>query len=207
MDETPDRRMLEMGGRLLDELPPATEDVRRWRRHLAGYRPDSERSDDVVVWLACVLALKAAAEGNFGIGCVLINDQGDVVARGHNEVFTPWFRGDRHAEMVVMDAFEDAHPDLTSLADYTLYGSLEPCPMCLTRLINSGVGTVLFATPDPEVGMVHRKDDLPPEWVGLSREQRFDRAECSPDLAAAAGQIALLNRADLEQKLMDRRRS
>jgi len=47
------------------------------------------------------------ASGNFGVGCIIVDVYGNVIVQGHNEVFHPYFRSDRHAEMVVMREFED----------------------------------------------------------------------------------------------------
>src|SRR5215470_9976032 len=126
------------------------------------------------------LAYEAVLLGNFGIGCVLVDPSGNVVASGHNEVFNPYFRSDRHGEMVVMDAFEENNKSVTSMAGYTLYTSLESCPMCLARLITSGVGTVKYLAPDTQGGMVHLMGNLPPVWQELAKRQTFPQANCSP---------------------------
>ena len=47
---------------------------------LANYQFDAEYSDDRYVWLTCVLALKGVNRDNAGVGCILIDDRGDVVA-------------------------------------------------------------------------------------------------------------------------------
>jgi len=64
---------------------------------------DYEYQDDKYIWLTNVLALKAVDSGNFGVGCILVDSSDNIIAEGHNEVFNPYFRSDRHAEMVVMD--------------------------------------------------------------------------------------------------------
>ncbi|MGR9100646.1 MAG: nucleoside deaminase, partial [Gammaproteobacteria bacterium] len=154
-------------------------------------------------WLTCVLALASVDAGNFGVGSLLIDRAGNVVAHGHNEVFRPYFRSDLHAEMVVMDRFEDAHPQLAEVGEYTLYTSLEPCPMCLVRLISSGLKNVVYAAPDEEGGMTTRLESLPSLWVELSRGKSFKQAGCSEALKEAALEIFLLNldkRADAIKK-------
>jgi len=51
-------------------------------------------------------ALTAAREGNFGFGACLVNEStGEVVERGHNRVFYPYFRSDLHAEMDLLDKY------------------------------------------------------------------------------------------------------
>lgn len=182
-----------IGQRRLAKMRPTTEGTRGWQAYLMDYQPIAEYPDDAYVWLACILALESVETGNFGVGCILVNDDGNVVVQGHNQVFNPHFRSDRHAEMVVMDNFEDANPQLTNLEDYTLYTSLEPCPMCLVRLSTCNISKVLFAAADVEGGMVHRLHNLPPFWLELAQRKTFGRARCAQDLVNVATQIFFLN--------------
>ena len=175
--------------------------VKGWKTWLADYQFEPEQPDHGYIRLTCLLALKAVSLGNFGIGCILVDTDGNLVAWGHNEVFNPYFRSDRHAEMVVMDNFEDTCRGITGRENYTLYTSLESCPMCLARLINSGIKTVLHAAPDPDGGMVHKMNDLPPTWIDLAKPHLYLQATCSPILINAAAQIFLLNANKLNKKL------
>ena len=108
----------------------------------------SEHGDQELGLLACREALGAAARGNGGVGAVLIDPKGAVIERGQNEAFYPNFRSDRHAEMVVMNAFEARCPTLDNMRGHTLVSSLEPCPMCVARLLITGVETVKFLALD-----------------------------------------------------------
>jgi tRNA(Arg) A34 adenosine deaminase TadA len=103
-----------------------------------------------------------------------------------------------------MDDFEDAHPEFRKLDGYTLYTSLEPCPMCLVRLSTSSVGKILFAARDLNGGMVYKMNNLPPFWIELAQRKIFHQAECSPDLVTAANQIFLLNLDELTAKIKAR---
>ena len=188
--------MYEEAARSLDALAAAVADA----------EPDPERDHDGFVIAALEEALAAATEGNFGVGAVIVDGEGRIVERGHNHVFHPHFRSDIHAEMDVLDKFEDANPSLESVAGYTLVTSLEPCPMCLTRLITSGIPRVYHAAPDTESGMVSRLDQLTPVWVELARQQEFAAADCSPDLGTLALEIFLHTAENNTARLMSRRR-
>ena len=147
---------------------------------LQALEPDTETyPDDHFAWLTCQLSCEAAERGNFGVGCILVDPSGHVIVKGHNEVFSPYFRSDRHAEMVVMNAFEDRYRAAPALCGYTLVTSLEPCPMCLGRLISSGVETVKYVAPDLHGGMVHLIDDLPPTVRELAHCQTFSLSQGS----------------------------
>lgn len=203
-EPSPNERVRELGLQELATIDPKSADIGKWKTWLVDYQFNDEYSDDRYVWLTCVLALEAVNTGNAGIGCILIDGAGSVVARGHNEVFSPYFRSDQHGEIVVMDKFEDTHRNITKLEGYTLYTSLESCPMCLIRLISCGVNTVLYAAPDKAYGMVHKMEDLPAGWIELAERQTFGQAKCSQDLVNAAHEIFLLNIDELNEKLRSR---
>jgi|SRR5680860_21046 len=192
------------GQQCLARIETEAEGIATWKAYLTNYRLRANHVDDACVWLTCVLALEAVNADNNGIGSILVDGVGRVVAQGHNEVFNPYFRSDRHAEMVVMDDFEDAHPEPGTLNGYALYTSLEPCPMCLVRLITSGVKKVLFGAQDAAGGMAHKLTDLPPFWIELLQGKIFSKAECSPDLTEAASQIFLLNLEELTARIKAR---
>ena len=188
------------------DLPTTKEG---WRKWLEAYEPKAEYPDDAAALECCLLALEAVETGNFGIGCVLHDPDGNEIVRGRsNEVFEPYFRSDRHGEMVLMDEFEDRFHHVSSMKGYTLYTSLESCPMCMARLITSGCGTVLYVAPDMTGGMVHLRDNLPPVWNQLIDKrdppQVFGQAKCSPELAQAGHDVFMLSGPDLNQKLIDR---
>lgn len=190
-----------MGLQQLATIDPKSIDIGKWKTWLTNYEFNDRHPDDRYVWLTCVLALKAVDTGNFGVGCILIDCGGNIVVWAHNKVFNPYFRSDRHAEMVVMDKLEDTNRKINKLTNYILYTSLESCPMCLARLITSGANTVLYAAPDITGGMVHKMKDLPPIWIELAKRQVFSQAKCSQDLINAANQIFLLNADELNEKL------
>lgn len=188
----------------LTQLASAAQGIEDWRSYLLTYQPHAEHPDDAYAWLTCALALEAVAQGNFGVGAVLVDEAGHVLAQGHNEVFHPYFRSDRHAEMVVLDGWEDAHPEPPGPEPLTLYTSLEPCPMCLVRLSTSAVRKVFHVALDPPGGMVQRMEALPPFWAGLAEGKTFGPARCSPDLTRAADQLFLLNLQELTARIKAR---
>lgn len=173
------------------------------RTQLNAYVVSASYPDDRYVVECLREAIRASARGNFGVGAVLIDDAGRVVQKGQNRVFVPRFRSDLHAEMDAMTKFERRND--RTLRGYTLYTSVEPCPMCFARLITAGVSTVRYACPDKQGGMVHLMGRLPPVWRDLVAGQVFARASCSPDLTALAESVFQLNVVALDGKLRKRR--
>lgn len=178
--------------------------LRAARERLVEAAFDAAFADEPQVWLSGVLALRAAAMGNFGVGALLVDGNGAVVAIGHNQLFHPHFRSDRHAEMSVMEVFEDAFPERAAIADHTLYTSLEPCPMCTVRLATASLGRIVYAAPDEAGGMASRPEELPAFWRELALDKRFAAADCSAELRQIALDIFLSNCADLLQAVRRR---
>jgi len=174
-------------------------------QRLRAMRPDPENAHDAYVMAAIEEAILAVKEGNFGVGAVMVDPSGAIVQRGHNRVFAPYFRSDLHAEMDVLTRFEERFKDQTSMAGYTLVTSLEPCPMCLTRLISAQIGKVFYAAQDSEGGMATRLPLLPPVWVELSSRQVFAAAQCAPELGELSLQVVLTTAQANTQRLLERK--
>ena len=160
--------------------------------------------DQALGLMACEEALAAAGSGNYGVGAVLVDPEGDVVERGQNRAFYPRFRSDHHAEMVVISAFEDRYPDRDSMRGYALVSSLEPCPMCIARLLISGVQTVKFLAEDELGGMAAHLHRLPTAWKRLSERQEFVLADVSEELRRFALDVFVVNLDQLRKKLWSR---
>lgn len=83
--------------------------------------------DQVEAWISAAIeqAEKSWSEGGIPIGAVLVDEHGDIVARGHNERVQS---GDPilHAEMSCIRS-AGRRRDWSSC---TLVSTLSPCPMC-----------------------------------------------------------------------------
>lgn len=166
--------------------------VNKWKALLEGYRLAPDYADEQAAYLTCVLALKSVSEGNAGVGCVIADERGAVVVSGHNKVFHPYFRSDLHGEMVTMNAFEDMKLEIAPKT-LTLYTSVEPCPMCMVRMIASGIGRVSYLARDELWGMTENRDRLPPTWKDLAEGKVIGRADCSSELIEASFEIFNIN--------------
>jgi cytosine deaminase len=67
-----------------------------------------------------------------------------------------------------------------------LYTSVEPCPMCMSRIINARIKKALYAAPDLAGGMAHKIQDLPTFWRELASGRLYEPARCSPELVNIA---------------------
>lgn len=194
-----------LGAEILEKIGSENENIVKWKSWLQRYNFRPEYPDEPYAWLTDILALKSVDSGNYGVGSVLVGEDGKPEAMGHNLVYTPYFRSGLHAEMVTLNYFEEENLQITSLKEYTLYTSLEPCPMCLTRLISAGISKVFYVSPDSIGGMVNAISLLPPLWKELSELQIFTNARCSRELSNVATEIMLINAEELLEILRKRR--
>lgn len=186
-----------------EQVDPARADrLSELRREVDSHRGD--RPHDEWSRLAVSEAIEAAFEGNAAIGVLLVDPGGEVIARDHNRMFRPHFRSDFHAEMVLLTAFEETNRD-ADLIGHTLVSSLEPCEMCMIRIINAGVTNVLYVSPDLGKGAVTGPNALAPHWARLAEHQHFSTADCDPRLAEIALEAFELVIGDVVEKLMARR--
>ncbi|MGD8696393.1 MAG: nucleoside deaminase [Gammaproteobacteria bacterium] len=177
----------------------------RWlsRRLDACRNLENPRPDDAVGIQVCEEALAAAGEGNYGVGAVILDSDGSVIVRARNRVFEPGFRSDGHAEMLAVNRLETEFPEKTP-REMTLFVTLEPCPMCLTRLKLAGIGRVRYLSPDPDGGMVSCRDNLPPIWRLLNPRQDFAPADVSASLQRLGKRIFQVNLRALRRRLVER---
>jgi tRNA(adenine34) deaminase len=134
---------------------------------------DKERSARMIwqelsaPWQAAVEeAWKAYCAGSIPIGAAIADAQKRVVARGRN---CRWesspegyaLAGNRiaHAEMNALLAFESWEG--RDLATYTLYTTMEPCPMCMGAIRMVHMGRVCYAARDVLAGSASLVD-VPP---------------------------------------------
>ena len=170
---------------------------------IASFKPDPRYRDDKAALVTLQEAVAAAKEGNYGIGACLVNEKtGEVIQRGHNRIFSPYFRSDLHAEMDTLTSYEQrvkAHtPKVEGLV---LYTSLEPCPMCLARIITAGVQKVYYLASDPYGGMVHLFKNLPPIWQKIAEGRIYEPAQCSPELKDIANEVFKYSSEMLDERL------
>lgn len=176
--------------------PDLQQNITEIETRIEAYVPDARYRDDVVGLVVVKDAIVSLKAGSGGIGaCLVDGTTGKIVERGRNRQYSPYFRSDMHAEMDLLNRYEDrvrkkgggnSDNDPRQCGALILFTSTEPCPMCLTRIINSGIQRMYWINPDPEGGMAHRLDALPPFWREFAAGRDFRQAECSPTLRKIA---------------------
>jgi tRNA(Arg) A34 adenosine deaminase TadA len=108
--------------------------------------------DEHYMRLAIEEAKSAARRGEVPVGAVLVNAQGDVVAKAGNapiSICDPT----AHAEIL---ALRDAayRKQNYRLGGLSLYVTLEPCTMCAGAISNARISRVVYGASDPKGGAV-----------------------------------------------------
>lgn len=99
-------------------------------------------------------ARQALAEGEFPVGCVMVAE-GREVAAGRRTNSTEARRNEiDHAEILTLRRLIADQPDL-ELAKVTVYSTLEPCLMCYSTMLLSGIRSFVWAYEDVMGGGVN----------------------------------------------------
>ncbi len=178
------------------------DDLEQLEDRFHSLKPKDELHDEVAARRACLLALQALREGSYGVGAVIVDGENNILAEGYTRVFSNGFHTARHAEMEALDELERNCPYISNRSELKLLVTLEPCPMCFSRSLLSGIGEVRFLCADPDGGMANRCGHLPPTWRNLSQLQQQRPAHCSEPLKALARDLAQANLPQLRQQLM-----
>jgi tRNA(Arg) A34 adenosine deaminase TadA len=94
----------------------------------------------------------AAARGEVPVGAVIVDADGEIIARAGNrtrELNDP----SAHAEMLVIRAACEAAKS-ERLANCDLYVTLEPCAMCAAAISFARIAKLYFGASDPKGGAV-----------------------------------------------------
>lgn len=98
---------------------------------------------------ALKLAQEAAKKGETPVGCVIVNQAGEIVGRGRN--CTEEADATCHAEM---EAIRDASKNLGDfrLTGCSIYVTMEPCPMCAGAVMNARIKRLFYGCRDENMG-------------------------------------------------------
>jgi tRNA(adenine34) deaminase len=109
-----------------------------------------QQSDALHMRAAIAEAELALAHDDVPVGAVIVDADGAVLARGHNERER---RQDptAHAELIALQEAARAIGHWR-LLDTTLYVTLEPCAMCAGAIVLARVPRVVYGTADPKAG-------------------------------------------------------
>jgi tRNA(Arg) A34 adenosine deaminase TadA len=152
--------------------------------YLIAFQFASEYSDDEYARAANLQAVKSVIHGGYGIGCVLIDQNGKIIFEAHNNQIQK-NRSDLHGEMTLLTNFEKSRKSKKYMNMYvykpgmTVFSSAEPCPMCFIRINITGSDTK-YCTPGPDDASGDYINYLPPFWKEMALERNASIGDCSP---------------------------
>ncbi len=104
-------------------------------------------TDEQLMQAALAEAERALAEGEFPVGCVLAAD-GQILAQGRRRNSGSASRNELdHAEVITLRGLLAAQPSL-DCSRVTCYSTLEPCLMCFSTMLLSGIRRFVWAYED-----------------------------------------------------------
>jgi len=116
-------------------------------------------------WQICLEeAWTAYCADTFPIGAAIANKNGEILARGRNQI------RDNGSGTGIVRNHELAHAELNALLSFdskkidptcSLYALLEPCPLCFSAFYMSGMRHLHFAARDPLAGSTNLLNTTP----------------------------------------------
>ena len=102
------------------------------------------------------LAWESFKRNTIPIGAVIVNEEGNIISRGRNRIFDETSnnplagRNMAHAEMTAMINLKEKEPP--NIKKYTLYTTMEPCPMCFGTMVMMGIRKLRYVARDGFAG-------------------------------------------------------
>jgi tRNA(adenine34) deaminase len=110
------------------------------------------------------LAWESYKKNTIPIGSVIVDENGNVISRGRNRIFDSTSSNPlagtcmAHAEMTAMaNLKEKEHPNIRR---YTLYTTMEPCPMCFGAMVMMNIRNLRYAARDGFAGAIELNDKM-----------------------------------------------
>jgi tRNA(adenine34) deaminase len=126
-------------------------------------------------------ALKGYAEGEVPCGALIADREGEVISIAHNMVIS-LNDPSAHAEILAIRKAGEA-VDNYRLEGFTIFSTVEPCPMCLSAILHARLWGLIYGTPCPKWGAIdsimslHQNPSLNHRLGHLESGILADRAE------------------------------
>ncbi len=113
---------------------------------------------------AFALAWESYKKKTTPIGAVIVDENQQIIARGRNRIYDLGSSSSlsgtdmAHAEMAAMIQLKaKEHPNIRS---YTLYTTMEPCPMCMGAILMMHICKLEYAAKDSFAGAIALKNKI-----------------------------------------------
>jgi tRNA(adenine34) deaminase len=119
--------------------------------------------DEYYMKLAIKEALKAFKKGEVPVGAVLVNNYGKVISRGYN-LKESKKDPTAHAEIIAIRKGAKKIENWR-LSGFTIYVTLEPCPMCFYAIIQARIKRLVFGALNIKLGIIYNSLNLMPQNI------------------------------------------
>ena len=109
-----------------------------------------ELRHDSFMQMAVDQAIAAGRMGEVPVGAVIVDAEGEVIARDHNRTIRSCDPS-AHAEINVLRTAAQRRGN-DRLLNTTLYVTIEPCVMCMGAVLHARVKALVFGASDPKWG-------------------------------------------------------
>ncbi len=103
-------------------------------------------------------AQQAVQEDEVPVGAVLVDQEGAVLAKAHNQTIT-FCDPTAHAEILALRSAAEALENYR-LLNTILYVTIEPCPMCMGAMLHARISKLVYGANDPKWGAAGSCHDL-----------------------------------------------
>lgn len=103
--------------------------------------------------LAMEEAQKAHDAGEVPIGAIIIDENGEIIARGFNSPISG-HDPTSHAEIIAIRNAAKALENYRLKPKLSLYVTLEPCTMCAGAISNARIARVIYGAKDEKTGAI-----------------------------------------------------
>lgn len=102
------------------------------------------------------------------IGVAILDTEGNLMSTGQNQIFTAGSGLIQHHQLAhaeinaILKLSEINHPTIReNIRTYTLYSTMEPCPLCFGAIIMGSIRHLKYAARDTYAGATAINDTLP----------------------------------------------
>jgi tRNA(adenine34) deaminase len=126
---------------------------------------------------AFFLAWESFKKNTIPIGAVIVDENEKIISRGRNRIFDTKSSnplagtGMAHAETTAMLTLKQG--EHINIKRYTLYTTMEPCPMCFGAMLMVGIRNIKYAARDGYAGATELNDKM--SYIN-SKNMKFVRA-------------------------------
>lgn len=110
------------------------------------------------------LAWESFKKNTIPIGAVIVDENEKIISRGRNRIFDTTSSnplagtGMAHAETTAMLTLKQG--EHINIKKYTLYTTMEPCPMCFGAMLMVGIRNIKYAARDGYAGATELNDKM-----------------------------------------------